>query len=171
MKPMLGISLAAALLVGQPALARYDGTPGSTIVQPQDAADLFSKGYETCGAIKGKMELFLREANAHCQPVAEGRKIGIALVTSIPIFRSLKAKQGFFVAAIASAGYEARRAGLADFGTLYLVDGDTVKTFQSLAMPMERAAALQQQVHDGDITGDAFVAIVTEELRPTKVPH
>jgi hypothetical protein len=131
---------------------------------------LLEKGYEACGAIKGKMELLLAAARSQCQPANDNGKIGIILASPLPAFRSLETKRAFFIAGVVTIGYEARRAGLNDFATLYIVDSDSLKTRDCYAMPIARASTLQQQTHDGKISGDAFVAVIMQEMRSMKMP-
>jgi hypothetical protein len=163
-----GTAAAARGLIVAMALATAIGSSGTYAAEANRS--LLSEEYETCGAIKGKMELLFHEARALCQPAPDDGKIGIVLASPLPVFRLFETKRAFFIAAVLSVGYVTRRAGLADFGSLYVLDSDSIKTLDGYAIPVSRAATLQQQGHDGQITGDAYVSAVMQELRPMKIP-
>jgi hypothetical protein len=69
-----------------------------------------------------------------------------------------------------SVGYEARRAGIEDFTTLYVFDSDSAKTLDCYAISVSRAATLQQQIHDEQISFDALVSAIMREIQPMKLP-
>jgi len=141
------------------------------VLTPTFVADShFTQGYETCGAIKGKIESLFHEAETLCQPGYDHGKIAIVLASPLPVFRSPEGKRAWFIVIVAAVGYEARRAGLKDFSTLYVVDSESVKTLDAYAISIAQAANLQQRVKDERITMEAYVSAVMDQIRPTKMP-
>ena len=135
------------------------------------AGSLVEKGYETCGAITGKLAVMLPNANPICQPGNDDGKIAIVVVSPVPILQSADAKPGWFIATVTAVGMEARAAGIQDFTTLFVTDFELMRTLDTYTIPVARAAVLQQQIHDDRITGKAYLDAVMHEMVPTKLPN
>jgi hypothetical protein len=133
------------------------------------SGSLIEKGYETCGAIKGKIEELFHEAQTICQPGNDNAKIAIVLASPLPIFQNYDAKRAWFIASIPIVGYEARRAGLTNFSTLYMMDSQSTNR-EAFAMPIARAASLQEQLKTEKITVANYVSIVMAEMIAIKIP-
>jgi hypothetical protein len=86
-------NILAFVLIGMLAIGARDITQAQETDARKGA--LFTKGYETCGAIKGKMEALFPAARSQCQPAPDNDKIGIALASPLPAFRPPETKRAF----------------------------------------------------------------------------